>query len=693
VAEGAIVLALDPKTIHDLVLSVPAPGVWELRTTGTDPFVGTLPFPAAPAGLTVLAFEYTCIGTVKPFEVFVGHPWSETRSQEAEELPYSEGWTAFALDLQPVRVRMNTPLTRLRLDFGRAPGRIIQVRNVGLRAPTAAEQTAAASRTARQQAELFLDRDLRAYVAASFPARITHVSVRAGDVEISGHTGGQAGALFLAESPVWQHLTAEKSLPRAAPIPPATAGTAPGPFTIVLPRRTQFDSQPHDRLFSRWVIVRAGAAGDERLSAARYADEVIARHPWQEHKPASKKGLGGFQVGGAGPADELETLGIDSITVNLFLARLFHAGPGRDALPFQFAGTTYYASRSQLEKLDRTLLAAARRGALVLGIILVPKAGAWDSSALGRVMQHPDCDPAGTYSMANVTSADGVRHYAAMLDFLAARYSLPGAPSGRIHHWIVHNEVDAGWVWTNCGEKPPVLYVDQYHKSMRIAHLVARQYDPHARAYVSLTHHWNATVNRRFIPSREILTHLLAFSRTEGDFDWGLAHHPYPESLFEPKSWLDRKATFAFDTPMITFKNLEVLDAWVKQPAHRYLGQRVRPVHLSEQGPNSRDYSPRALEEQAAGMAYAWKKLRDLDSIAGFQFHNWIDNRKEGGLRIGLRRFPDDPEAPAAPKPVWHLYRALGTPAEDAACAFALPLVGVRDWSEIRHTGPIAPGP
>jgi hypothetical protein len=352
-------------------------------------------------------------------------------------------------------------------------------------------------------------------------------------------------------------------------------------------------------------------------------------------------------------------------------------------------GELLSALPSLLGLLSQPLAPSLHLSLLALCIeLLVPPAAAWDGE-LGAVFQHPDYDPAGTYSMANVTDAAGVGAYVALLDFLAARYSAPGAPHGRIHHWIVHNEVDAGWVWTNCGEKPPLVYMDQYHKSMRLAHLVARQYDPHARAYISLTHHWTTTASHRFTPGRQVLEHLLAYSRTEGDFDWGIAHHPYPESLREPKTWRDRNVDFTYDTPLITFRNLEVLDAWVREPAQRFLGLHLRSVHLTEQGPNSPDYSPRALEEQAAALAYVWQKVRRLSAIEGFQYHNWIDHRLEGGLRLGLRRFPDDADEPFGRKPIWHVYRALDTPAEAAATAFALPIVGVADWSEVHHAGPV----
>ena len=692
---AALALELDEKTLHHLVATRPLPDFVELRTTGADPWIATRPFAAdAATGKTVLSFEYLAISAVPGFSVYVGLPWNETRVQAAAELPHSEGWSTFSLDLAPAWERATAPPDRLRLDFGRAAGHTIQVRNVRLRAPDERERGAGGRRTARLAAGRAHEAELRAYLAKTFPASVTRVTASADEIRIEGVAPGLRDAtseLFLAESPVWQHLTREAPLARVAALRPA----ADGSFSINVPRLTADNTVggPRDRLFSRWLVVGTRPGNDEQLSAPRYADAVEARHAWPEKKARSKKGLGGFNASRPEILGDLDALGIDSVTVNLFLGAYLRTAASATTVPFVRHGRTYHIERGQIEQLDRTMLAAAKRDALVFAILLVPPAKSWNGN-LGAVMQHPDYDPAGTYSMANVTSAEGVTHTVALVDFLAERYSRPGTLHGRIHHWIVHNEVDAGWVWTNCGEKPPVLFMDQYHKAMRLVHLTARQYDPHARAYISLTHHWAETVNPRFRPSREVLEHLLAFSRAEGDFDWGIAHHPYPSSLREPKTWLDRGVDFTFETPKITFKNIEVLDAWVRQPAQRFLGRHVRSVHLTEQGPNSPDYSESALQEQAAAMAYLWPKLRRLDAIEGFQFHNWVDNRREGGLRIGLRRFPDDADDPLGAKPVWHVYRALDTPDEARATAFALPLIGIREWSEVLHLGPIpAPKP
>lgn len=88
-------------------------------------------------------------------------------------------------------------------------------------------------------------------------------------------------------------------------------------------------------------------------------------------------------------------------------------------------------------------------------------------------------------------------------------------------------------------------------------------------------------------------------------------------------------------------------------------------------------------------MAYAWKKMEPLKSIEVWHFQNWINNRNEGGPHIGLRRFPEAPGAPLAPKPIWHLNQALGAEHENRAGASYLKTVGVTDWSQILHSWPI----
>ena len=677
-AEQPVALVPTTAQANDLTLTKADDGSWEIQTTGADPYLFCdLAGPIDAASQHVLSFEYFCLTGTDGFQAFFLPPLSEGNSLKSKGLGVSEVFTSYTLDLAEAG-SWGGPVERVRLDFGNRPDRTIRLRDLVLRPPSGRELELAAARSAKQQAEAELDRRLEQYLEADYPCRVTRVAVDAEQVRITAGLGDRpAPGVRLAEAPIDQDVTALGEPSFTAP------ATAEASWT--LPRYRPEPGGVHDRLLSRWILI--DAAG-QPLSHARYADDdaVTPRADLPLPHPKSRKGIGGFGVSRFEGGRDADLLGIGYVTVNIMLSYLRPAG--RDnTIAFDYCGRTFYADRKMVEGWDATMRFCAERGIVVSAIVLIPKADGF-SQPLGDIFMHPDCDPSAIFSMANVSDHDGLLYYAAALNFLAERWSRPDGPYGRVHHWIVHNEVDAGWVWTNCGPKTLRLYMDLYHRSMRVAHLIARQYDAHAKSFISLTHHWTWAYDPRFFGSKEVLETLADDSRAEGDFDWGIAFHPYPESLRNPRCWEDKRVDYTFDTQLITFKNLEVLEAWVERRDMRYRGERIRTVHLSEQGPNSPDYSEASLRDQAACMAYAWKKLEPLQAIEAFQYHNWIDNRHEGGLRIGLRKFPDD-EFKGEAKPVWSVYQQLDTPEEDAACAFALDVVGIKSWDEVRYTEPI----
>ena len=519
---------------------------------------------------------------------------------------------------------------------------------------------------------------LQAYLAREFPAEIEEVEVGSESVRVRGKLGTEGDALFLADIP----MDMIEGDPRGWKTLIEIQRDATGGFSVQVPRLRTRDERQHDRLLSRWQVVRKEGGRVEALSHARYAEKVTCRCPGLEPaKPKNKKGLGGWHTGLL--PDELDELGISAVTVNVMIHSLVSLEPGPDTTPFEWQGRTYYAREKMLQGFDATFLEAHRNGVMVSAILLVANPTK-DGSPVVKALGHPDAAKDGIFAMPAVTSEEGISLYGAILNLMAERWSRPDGKYGRVHHWIMHNEVDAGWTWTNAGEKPDIVYMDLYQRSMRLMDLIARQYDPNSRAFISLTHHWADRGEPRWYGSRRLLELLRDFCRAEGNFPWALAYHPYPQDLFNPRTWEDGQASFSFGSEKITPKNLEVLDAFMKQPAFRYRGE-VRPVHLSENGFNSKDYSEKELADQAAGMALAWKKIGALSSIQSWQYHNWIDNRHEGGLKIGLRRFPDDADDPLGKKPIWHLYRDLGTEREDEAARPYLKTIGLRDWSEVRQ--------
>ena len=679
-----VAVTLDAEGLHDMTLAPAREGVVEIATTGADPFLFTLPLPEGTdiARTPILAFEYFSLTGTGELQVFAVPPQREDTSLGAPGLGASQGWSAHHIDLSPLRELLQAPLDRLRLDFGRKAGDTVQIRNLVLRALND-EEVAAAARAAEVKArEAERDVALRAYLDADMKTAITKVAVQADIIAFAGRLAGDAndGVRWLVELPVHAEISDSASYLKARQL-----SRASGTFASGIARHTD---DGRDRLYSRWAIARETDAGLALLSHARYADTVAARPGLAEAPLRGRKGLGGFSPGR--PVEDVTDLGIAAVTVNIILDHFMRTAPGDGRTAFAHGGRTWYTDDGAVAHLDNTMRGAAGFGVVVSAIILLNQAKGAAEGDFRRIVAHPDADPAGIFVMPNLTSAEGVAAYAAALEFLAERYSRPDGEFGRIHHWIMHNEVNSGWVWTNMGEKSALRYMDAYHKSMRMAQLIAWQYDAAAKVYISLEHHWNSVYAPRCHTGRELLELLLDFSRVEGDFPWAIAHHPYPENLRDPRAWEDETAWFTFDTPRITFKNIEVLDAWVKRPEARYKREIVRDVQFTEQGPNSPAYSEASLRDQAASMAYLWKKMEVLDTISMFHFHNWVDNRHEGGLRIGLRKFPDDEEDPHGKKPVWYVFQALGTEKEAEAINFAKEVIGIQDWDEVRYTGEIS---
>ncbi|HUF62291.1 MAG TPA: DUF5722 domain-containing protein [Verrucomicrobiales bacterium] len=191
----------------------------------------------------------------------------------------------------------------------------------------------------------------------------------------------------------------------------------------------------------------------------------------------------------------------------------------------------------------------------------------------------------------------------------------------------------------------------------------------------------------RFDGVRDRLTSRWAVaSATPGARPQRLSHfayvHPYPQSLFHADAWNDALPTDNFDTPLITPKNIAVLDRWMHRPEMLFEG-RLRTVLLSEQGFHTPDYSAASQRLQAAAFVYLWRKLRGLKSVEAFHNHRWVDHPREGGLKLGLRTLPADGPY-GNPKLSWEIYQALDTPEEASKTAFAREVMGEAAWAEGR---------
>lgn len=515
------------------------------------------------------------------------------------------------------------------------------------------------------------EENLGFYLQKVYDCEVQKVSVMESAVKINGKFSGE-GVFSLVEITPYMDVLKLNSAPYEEKLKSPS-------FQIELPRFIERDGVLYDRLLSKWAIIKSGS-DYELKSHAHHVDEIFAIQHLSPVNIRSKKGMGGIIPNQY--ISDLKLLNISSATINVCITQFMHLTYKTGCVEHVYGGRKYYMDEAYLRNsLDNVLLEATKnQNIVVAAIILIEPAEKSADPELGKILEHP-CRDGGIYTMPNMTNLESVNCYAAALDFLAKRYCTVDNLFGRISHWIIHNEVDGGRDWANMGNKPVKVFTDTYIKSMRMCYNIVRQYDVNAEVFASFSHSWTAVSNPSWYSCKEMLDLLNTYSKVEGDFQWGLAYHSYPQDLGNPCTWDDPNATFSMDTQFVTFKNLEVLNKWALDKDNKYRGEIKRSVWLSEAGVNSRSYSDEDLIKQAAGLAFAWKKIKALEGIDGIQWHNWFDNEAEGAC-LGLRKYLNSSHNGEA-KPVWHAYRKAGTNEEDEYFEQFLPIIGISDWDII----------
>ncbi|GIW99227.1 MAG: hypothetical protein KatS3mg111_2560 [Pirellulaceae bacterium] len=437
----------------------------------------------------------------------------------------------------------------------------------------------------------------------------------------------------------------------------------------------------HDRLFDRFELHDLQG---KRLGGGRYATDLrelsapgISK-PW----PRSIKG-----VQDVVDFDDAVQLGVVHTTINVAITDMLQGAPETSdhADPWQITvdGITYGMNAAAVQRLDSQVIAATERGINVIAIILCLSR---QPRGVAAELLHPDADlvnsPTGVIA-ANTKTVEGERRYRAALAFLARRYSRPDQRYGHIGGYIIGNEVQSHWYWHNQGRRPAGEVIRQYARQVRLSYYALRTECQDPQVFISMDHHWtkqHGNDDTKAMTGRFFLDQFARLVHEEGDFPWHVAFHPYPENLFDPAFWEDRTATYAYDTPRITFKNIEVLVDYLRRPRLCYDGSPRRLI-LSEQGFHS-DNTPEGDILQAAAYAASFVRISAIEEIDAYILHRYVDHPAEGGLNLGLRKRSADGHV-GDKRPMYDVFRAAGTERQQGVFQFALPIVGIEHWSEV----------
>ena len=407
--------------------------------------------------------------------------------------------------------------------------------------------------------------------------------------------------------------------------------------------------------------------------------ETVSRYDEPYPVAASKKGLQVEML------DDALALGVKHAALNLNLTGLFVRGDDKDAVSYTSDGETFRFHRRYLESIDRQIKQLSDAGVLVNLIVLAYASG---TPEVDRVLLHPNYSTNAPNHLGafNTVTPEGRKWFTACLGFLAERWSRPDRKYGRAVGYIIGNEVNSHWWWSNQGRATMPEFADDYLRTVRLMHGAIRKQSSWARVYLSLEHHWNirypAGEESQSFPAREFLEYFARRAKEQGDFDWNLAFHPYPEDLFKPAFWNDKTATTNANTPRITFKNLELLTAFMNTPELQFAGK-PRRIILSEQGFHTPEGEAGEVL-QAAAYCYAYRKVESLPGIDAFILHRHVDHDGEGGLLLGLRRNKPAGGETRPKKRSYECFQLADTPQWQEAFAFALPIIGLTNWSSTK---------
>lgn len=434
------------------------------------------------------------------------------------------------------------------------------------------------------------------------------------------------------------------------------------------------------RLFSKFVLAVKRGGQFVQISEAQYINnpEALAAHTMAYPEGVSKKGLmispGRYESG------EIEELGIKQVTCDVPVNRLF--GETTDSacptIEYEYNGKSYRFNGSVVERYDSAFGALTEKGAVVTAVLL----NELDPACLQTTHPYARTQTAASYYMFNAAEEEGVEYLSAAAAFLAERYS--GTGKGSVHNWIIGNEITARSSSNFIAPMDVGSYTAQYARALRVFYTAVKSVNANARVFISLDQTWDKnSADGTGYDGRDIIDLLVKESAGEGNYDWGVAIHPYPAPQTWPMFWhmppqyaAQNLVQFDEKTPVVTAANISAFTDYMCKPENLTRAQQVRPLMVSEIG----FPSVQGEDIQAAAIAYAYYNAAAYNQhIDAFILARDIDRPGEEaqGLNMGLKN------ADGSEKYAYDVYKQIDTPSGPAVTEFAKSRISITSWTQV----------
>lgn len=407
----------------------------------------------------------------------------------------------------------------------------------------------------------------------------------------------------------------------------------------------------------------------------------------------SKKGL---QVSFA-DIEDFENLNPSFVFTNLFINDIMSLEHDGNVIVYQYADNEYYFKESIIKEYDRIFSRLTSQGINICASVLLKYDTQFD------FLYYPDrtSEKAAFYGV-NTSTEKGATFLKAFISFMSERYNGSDSNKGMITKWMVGNEVNDSNVYNNVGTMSLVDYVEEYGRTFRIIYNIVKSNIPSAEIYLVMEPWWGIDDANMVFGGKRFLDTFNNYMKSQGNIDWGLAHHAYSFPLCDPKVLNDDEATLSddgrnmtsqsyftrddVDTLTITMENIDVLINYMKQDEFLTEDGNVRSIILSEQGytSNSNLYGQCEVE-QAASLLYAYYKAEMNEYIDGFIYFLQID---DSAASLGNEYYQFGlssrmPNGEIKHKLSYDVFKIMDTKESIILLKDMLDILRITDWSEV----------
>lgn len=333
--------------------------------------------------------------------------------------------------------------------------------------------------------------------------------------------------------------------------------------------------------------------------------------------------------------EELTDLGVKHAIYNIPLSAIMGKTTNKDypTIIYVYDGKDYEFNGAAINSYDGLFAYLTDQDICTTAVVL----NDWNENFIQMI--HPGArnrESGALYYMFNTEEEEGTKMLEAAACFLAERYS--SGKHGLIANWVIANEINQHKTWNYLDTKDIAYYTREFEKAFRIFYQAIKSNYANAGVSFSIDHEWNSNGghNRVYFNGREIIEQFNAVAGEHGNYDWGIAIHPYPDPLTRVNYWsLEYDKTQ--DAPMLTIMNLNVLTDFLEQEEYLNPEGQIRKISITELG-----FSSRFGEKlQAAAFAYCYYIVEANPYIEALILSRQTDAPEEvlQGLSLGIYEY------------------------------------------------------